>query len=1144
MGNSTPLKLYIPGKLKNYLKYCSLTMLLYGASSCSDPTIVDPDTGIIDDDTEVLGFAMHSDIDSWSSRSAGTDTEGFGKVETAIPLKSDDSSDNNHKFLFLKVGDITDSKPESAESRGYEVTGTNYRNHYQKVGLTGICFSGDWDNPIAGTEHVYYIVNDSIKMYKDPSENYDFRWKPDENYYWSGIHQENIRFFAYAPYNAGVEFDTQRVLDGETAKFNYTTPADITQQVDLSADAITCPGDFRRTVPLQFHHILSQINFSVGDPILAGTIHSIRVKGVKSKGTYTYNYDRNVLTSRLQNPENIRDYQPGEWSNIRDTMQFYLKKEIPLPGDERDPSVGGDKNEFDDGCVLGPWYGEGWGPDDKDRPYLTNNGFTLFLLPQELTEDVIVEIEMSLPGSKVPLTYRAPLYTKEHPSWEPGKKYEYMISNDVLVQYFLYFNSHFDPKMSYPKNTADKLNGLFYNHDLYSEPYDTLYYKAPYTGSFVNRFVQSFMIMTQVNKKGDIVSQQREEIEWHPVYCDKDGNEIEKPDWITFSYDEAGGNVTVKPQVAFAVLNKHNKKLREAEPVGSRDNPLDLSLTYNGLMNTANTYMINAPGWYKFPLVYGNAIKNGADNPASYSVNAAPQMAKYHVNDMLYPNLVDHNDKAIRTPWIRSQVRQLRNPKVVWQNAYNLVDPDSLEIRGDYLVMYISPITIGQGNANVAVHDAAGNIAWSWHIWATDFVADAAQGSTTASTPEGETFSFMDVDLGWHFPEPDVDENGQEREVFLKLKQHRHTTEDKADQMKPVDDNKSQFYTALSKDRLRIVQAHYEVTKSGVVPYYQWGRPTPAAIMPHVRAGYPLHATVSDPAYPRRLFNIPTVSITLGNGRVLENYPATVVTSSRSGGSRAGEAPVQDNNMPSGGQTIRIDVARHMNQDISIGTGIRNPHVFFHYELTDFPGSIDYHAGGYNINSAGTGLTWWGTGDAEHYFPNKTYPDDNATFQAYWNLWCMTNDGRSDALTKPDDNIVKTVYDPCPVGFCVAPSRAFNCFSRDKFANAPYGGDPEGGWGYRFNADDGIIFFSASGWMVENFPYTTPSYLIRMWPEINFGGELMTSSASARWYNTQSTGSTTSAFHIAYKGNGSNSFLPNYTSSPIFGQPVRPIREK
>ena len=100
MGNSTPLKLYIPGKLKNYLKYCSLTMLLYGASSCSDPTIVDPDTGIIDDDTEVLGFAMHSDIDSWSSRSAGTDTEGFGKVETAIPLKSDDSSDNNHKFLI------------------------------------------------------------------------------------------------------------------------------------------------------------------------------------------------------------------------------------------------------------------------------------------------------------------------------------------------------------------------------------------------------------------------------------------------------------------------------------------------------------------------------------------------------------------------------------------------------------------------------------------------------------------------------------------------------------------------------------------------------------------------------------------------------------------------------------------------------------------------------------------------------------------------------------------------------------------------------------------------------------------------------------------------------------------------------------
>lgn len=35
--------------------------------------------------------------------------------------------------------------------------------------------------------------------------------------------------------------------------------------------------------------------------------------------------------------------------------------------------------------------------------------------------------------------------------------------------------------------------------------------------------------------------------------------------------------------------------------------------------NTANCYVIKKPGKYKFPIVYGNSIKNGKDNKVSYS---------------------------------------------------------------------------------------------------------------------------------------------------------------------------------------------------------------------------------------------------------------------------------------------------------------------------------------------------------------------------------------------------------------------------------------------------------------------------------------------------------------------------------------------
>ena len=58
--------------------------------------------------------------------------------------------------------------------------------------------------------------------------------------------------------------------------------------------------------------------------------------------------------------------------------------------------------------------------------------------------------------------------------------------------------------------------------------------------------------------------------------------------------------------------------LKNRACLGSADDPHDLSYDYNGLMNTANCYVVTHPGYYKFPLVYGNAIKNGATNAIAY----------------------------------------------------------------------------------------------------------------------------------------------------------------------------------------------------------------------------------------------------------------------------------------------------------------------------------------------------------------------------------------------------------------------------------------------------------------------------------------------------------------------------------------------
>ncbi len=62
-------------------------------------------------------------------------------------------------------------------------------------------------------------------------------------------------------------------------------------------------------------------------------------------------------------------------------------------------------------------------------------------------------------------------------------------------------------------------------------------------------------------------------------------------------------------------------------------------------MWTANCYMIQKAGKYKLPLVYGNAIKNGADNTTAYKPGGTTS-ANYCAN------FVNHANKAISAPWI------------------------------------------------------------------------------------------------------------------------------------------------------------------------------------------------------------------------------------------------------------------------------------------------------------------------------------------------------------------------------------------------------------------------------------------------------------------------------------------------------------
>ena len=155
-----------------------------------------------------------------------------------------------------------------------------------------------------------------------------------------------------------------------------------------------------------------------------------------------------------------------------------------------------------------------------------------------------------------------------------------------------------------------------------------------------------------------------------------------------------------------------------AEVASTRANAIDLSYrdiygTVTTRRNTANCYVVSQPGWYKIPMVYGNAIKGGSTNSRAYTAT----------NTSTFTNGSFHNhaDAAIRSPWIKNNSVTINGAALLYQDARSLLR--NVSFQNDYIYFYVSPETIQQGNAVVAAKSGS-TIVWSWHIWVMDKPAE------------------------------------------------------------------------------------------------------------------------------------------------------------------------------------------------------------------------------------------------------------------------------------------------------------------------------------------------------------------------------------------------------------------------------------
>lgn len=221
-------------------------------------------------------------------------------------------------------------------------------------------------------------------------------------------------------------------------------------------------------------------------------------------------------------------------------------------------------------------------------------------------------------------------------------------------------------------------------------------------------------------------------------------------------------------------------------------------------VNTANCYVVNAPGTYRFPLIYGNAIRNGADNQEAYAKKAGEWGM-----DLPFWDCVSRD---IQSPFITSD-RTFR-AAILWQDENNLVknvgvSPAQGNILGknvQYIAFEVEAGTIRQGNCVIALYaeeNANSTLVWSWHIWVTGQRLD---DYVPVETANGTHYDFLPVNIGWY--SNDLIDIYRPRDVQVRITQTGH---------EPQTDGKT----------FTIRQQAYETAAAGSQPYFQFGRKDP-----------------------------------------------------------------------------------------------------------------------------------------------------------------------------------------------------------------------------------------------------------------------------------------------------------------------------
>lgn len=414
---------------------------------------------------------------------------------------------------------------------------------------------------------------------------------------------------------------------------------------------------------------------------------------------------------------------------------------------------------------------------------ITTGAATFMMIPQHLPAGASIEIAYTDGLSSTPRTLSTSIAGK---IWPMGKTITYRISTTSISVV---------PEFSVTSS------GNF-THE----------------GGAVNYTVRSFATVS-----GEDGSSQKVEMKWSAEFVEADGvggyHAISRPLWLTGFTGSGNGGASQHRATAEAQLgvieNPHNKNLQQAVDINAQTGKTPYNLSNSRgeevVENTANCYLVNAPGSYSLPLVYGNGIKNGGNNTSAYN--------KSHFRN--------HLNKQITDPYIyKNSDCSPTDAILLWQDEENLVREVWLSADKKRLEFEVNKLTIRQGNAVVAVR-RNGEVMWSWHVWVTDY--RLGEGIQNMYSKGNKSYAMMPVNIGWCDGETTTYAG---RKVLVRF---------------------TQAVTGMTKI-VPFVQEEHIVKQSGNNPYFQFGRKDP---MPGAVDGSP--SPTSKPCYASAGYQFTTI---------------------------------------------------------------------------------------------------------------------------------------------------------------------------------------------------------------------------------------------------------------------------------------------